>query len=333
MTFTFTQLSAGDPDPAAVADQGVTPVALELRTRHAPDRHIVMRRGSSLAGRCSCWWTEAPRLLGERYGLVGHYAAADHAAGTTLLEYACDVLASAGCTVAVGPMDGSTWRRYRLITERGEAPPFFLEPDNPDDWPRHWTDTGFAPLATYTSAVNEDLDTEDPRSDATRERLAASGITLRQFDPDRSEDELRRIFELSLVAFSRNFLYTPIGEAEFMAENRAALPVVRPELVLLAEKDDGLAGFMFALPDMLQARRGEAIDAVILKTMAVHPDVAGRGLGGLLMEEVQRAARSLGFRRAIHALMHEGNRSAALSARYARTIRRYTLYSRPIRGR
>ena len=36
---------------------------------------------------------------------------------------------------AVGPLDGSTWRRYRLVTERGVEPPFFMEPDNPDDWP------------------------------------------------------------------------------------------------------------------------------------------------------------------------------------------------------
>jgi GNAT superfamily N-acetyltransferase len=332
MTATFIELSAGDPDPAAATGGSVSPVALQQRTLHAPDRHVVLLREASLAGRCSCWWTEAPRVLGERYGLIGHYAAADHAAGTALLEYACGLLASAGCTLAVGPMDGNTWRRYRLITERGEAPPFFLEPDNPDDWPRHWTDAGFAPLATYTSAVNEDLDAEDPRSDMARQRLAAAGITLRQFDPGRAEEELRRIFELSLVAFSRNFLYTPIGESEFMTENRAVLPFVRPELVLLAEKDNDLAGFVFALPDMLQARRGEAVDTVILKTMAVHPEMAGRGLGGLLMAEVQRSAGSLGFRQAIHALMHEQNRSRTLSARSARTIRRYTLFSRPIAG-
>ncbi len=332
MTFRFTELSAGDPDPVAVADQGVGAVPLQQRTLHAPDRHIVMQRGSSLAGRCSCWWTVAPQLLGDRYGAIGHYAAADHAAGTALLERACDVLASAGCTVACGPMDGSTWRRYRLITERGEAPPFFLEPDNPDDWPRHWTDARFAPLATYTSAVNDDLGAEDPHSETARERLAGSGITLRQFDPARAGEELRRIFDLSLAAFSRNFLYTPISESEFMAENQAVLPFVRPELVLLAERDSDLAGFMFAVPDILQAHRGEAIDTVILKTMAVHPDLAGRGLGGLLMGEVQRAAGMLGFRRAIHALMHELNRSKTLSDRYARTIRRYTLFARPLRG-
>jgi hypothetical protein len=38
----------------------------------------------------------------------------------------------------------------------------------------------------------------------------------------------------------------------------------------------------------------------------------------------------MGFRRAIHALMHETNVSRRLSDRYARTMRRYALFSRPL---
>ncbi len=48
-------------------------------------------------------------------------------------------------------------------------------------------------------------------------------------------------------------------------------------------------GFMFAIPDLLQARRGVPIDTVILKTIAVDPAMSGMGLGGALMDLVQRA--------------------------------------------
>ena len=119
-----------------------------------------------------------------------------------------------------------------------------------------------------------------------------AGIAIRTFDPGRADAELRRIFALSLAAFSRNFLYTPISEAEFLAQNNAVLPFVRPELVLLAEKDGALAGFMFALPDVLQARRGEAVDTVILKTIAVHPSWLGHGPGR--RADGSRAARRRG---------------------------------------
>jgi hypothetical protein len=38
-------------------------------------------------------------------------------------------------------------------------------------------------------------------------------------------------------------------------------------------------------------------------------------------------AREAGYTRAIHALMHDANRSGNISSRYARPIRRYTLYA------
>ena len=164
-------------------------------------------------------------------------------------------------------------------------------------------------------------------------RLNDDGITIRTFDPDRADADLGRIFALSLAGFSRNFLYTPISEAEFRAQNTALLPFVRPELILLAEKDGALVGFMFALPDVLQERRGTRVDTVILKTIAVHPSLSGMGLGSVMLDLVQRSARHLGFRRAIHALIHETNASRAISDRYARTIRRYALLSRPLGGR
>lgn len=327
---TVHEFEPGAAAPEALSDRGIHPVSGDELAAHAPDRHLVVLDGRSLGARCSVWWTRTPRTLDATTGALGHYAAADATAGTAVLERACAVLAEAGCTMAVGPMDGNTWRRYRFITERGEAPPFFLEPDNPDEWPSHWTASGFEPLATYTSSANDDLSVEDPRSDLAREALLRHGVAIRPFDPSRAEEQLRRIFTLSLTAFSRNVLYTPIDEREFMAANRALLPHVRPDLILLAERAGELAGFMFAVPDMLQARRGEAVDTVVLKTMAVDPSCRGLGLGGVLMDDVQRAARLLGFRRAIHALMHETNRSRALSDRYAHTIRRYTLFSRPL---
>jgi GNAT superfamily N-acetyltransferase len=300
------------------------------RRLHRPDATLLSIVGGSLVARCSCWWTGTALHEGRHVGLIGHYAAADEGSAHALLARACGLLASSGAMIVVGPMDGSTWRRYRLIVDRGAEPPFFLEPDNPDEWPGHWARAGFAPLASYTSAINANLDFEDPRTSAALDRLREVGITIRTLDPPRQEAELQRIFKLSLSAFSRNVLYTPIAEAEFLEQYHAVLPHVRPELVLLAEKEDALVGFMFAIPDLLQARRGVPIDTVILKTIAVDPAMSGMGLGGALMDLVQRRARDLGFRRAIHALIHETNVSRTISGRSARTIRRYTLFSRPL---
>src|SRR5262249_7805065 len=194
-------LAAQDADPAVACDRGVALVAEAERRLHAPERTLLLVENGSLVARCSCWWTGTAGLGERPVGVTGHYAAADAAGGGALLADACALLSANGAAIAVGPMDGTTWRRYRFVVERGGEPMFFLEPDNPDDWPGHWSGAGFAPLATYTSAVNDNLAVEDPRRQAALDRLRAAGISIRSLDTSRTNEELQRIFRLSLSAF------------------------------------------------------------------------------------------------------------------------------------
>jgi GNAT superfamily N-acetyltransferase len=230
-------------------------------------------------------------------------------------------------------MDGNTWRRYRLITERGSEPVFFREPDNPEDWPRHFLDNGFTPFAYYSSAMTTDLSRKDPRMEQVADRLAAQGVRIRPLNPRGLEEDLHRIYTVARISFRNNFLYAPIEEAEFFAQYRQLLLCVRPGLILIAEFRERPIGFLFAFPDLLQARRGRSIDTVILKTVAVLPDRAHAGLGGLLVARGHEVARNLGYTRAIHALMHEHNNSRNISRHYAETIRRYALFARALRSR
>ena len=269
---------------------------------------------------------------GQRLGYIGHYAARDTATAAAMLNHACEQLVSHG-TLAIAPIDGNTWNRYRLLTERGSEPAFFLEPDNPDDWPVHFTGNGFTPLANYYSAVNDDLTRSDPRTGELMCRLTEQGIRLRPLDMDRFEEELRSLCHLALSSFQRNFLYTPIAEEDFLSQYLPIHSYLRSELVLIAEKENQPVGFMLSVPDLLQARRGQVVDTVIIKTVAVHPDRASGGLGTLLVAHCQDEANRLGYRRAIHALMHEANNSRRISGHTAKTIRRYTLFARPLGGR
>ncbi len=140
------------------------------------DARWMLEEDGAILARCSLWWSNVPGIPGQRVGIIGHYAARDADAATRLLQFACAELARQGCSLAVGPMDGSTNQRYRLLTERGTEPPFFLEPDNPDDWPAHFTSSGFAPLANYCSALQTGLNQADPRFPALVKRFAAEGF-------------------------------------------------------------------------------------------------------------------------------------------------------------
>jgi hypothetical protein len=224
-------------------------------------------------------------------------------------------------------MDGNTWRRHRLLTERGAEPAFFMEPDNPDEWPQWFAAAGFAPLATYFSAINNDLSRQDPRIPRAIERLESQGVQLRMLRLEDFAGELRRIYAVACVSFQGNFLYTPIGEAEFLAQYEPVRAHVRPELVLLAEHAGQPVGFVFGIPDLVQASRAP-VDTAVLKTVAVLPGRAYAGLGNVLVARFQQAARAVGLRRVIHALMHESNNSLNLSGHYAQPFRRYALYAR-----
>lgn len=304
-------------------------ISSDALSGHRPDAHwLLVENGKRPVARCSLWWRTVPDHPGQRLGLIGHYASRDRAAGIELLGHACAELAGRGCTLAVGPLDGATWRRYRFVVERGGEPPFFLEPDNPDEWPLLFTAAGFREFASYHSSLDADLSTVDPRLSGVGERMARRGVTLRELDPARFEQELDAIFELCLIGFRRNFLYTPIGREEFKGAYRKVRPFIRPELTLLAEHEGRTVGFLFALPDMLQAQRGNRVDTVIMKSIAVLPGKSYGGLGNLLMGRTLANIRDLGYRRAIHALVYDGNSSRHMSARYARPMRRYALFSR-----
>jgi GNAT superfamily N-acetyltransferase len=309
----------------------LAPFDPEDLARHACDEHwTLVNNNGEPVGRCSLWWRHAPSLPGYRLGIIGHYAVRDAEAARALLQHACEQLTAHGCTMAVGPMDGNTWRRYRLITERGSEPVFFLEPDNPDDWPGHFYGAGFAPLAHFSSAINTELAREDPRMQEVGDRLTTRGVRIRPLNLQRLEDDVHHLYTLSRLSFQDNLLFMPIEEAEFIAQYRHILPRVRPEMVLIAEHLERPIGFVFAVPDLLQAGRGGEIDTVILKTVAVMPECAGAGLGSLLMARVHEIARQLGYTRVIHALMHETNNSLKISRHSAKTIRRYTLFARPL---
>ena len=305
-----------------------------LPSMQQADAHwLVLGADEQGVARCSLWWQNVPAYNAERLGFIGHYAAHEARAAQCLLAQACAHLAEQGCTLAVGPLDGNTFRHYRLLTERAVAgrqqPPFFLEPDNPDDWPDHWRQAGFLPFAQYVSAIGE-LPAADPRTASLAQRVADHGILIRAVDLHEFAAELQRIYGVVRKSFHNNFLYTPIDAAEFMAQYAPVRNYIQPSLVLLAEQAGEPVGFIFALPDLAQAQRGESVDTVIIKTVGVVPELGGLGLGGLLVARCQLAARALGYRYAIHALMVEDNRSRKISAHYAQVMRRYTLFAKPL---
>jgi GNAT superfamily N-acetyltransferase len=296
----------------------------QVQAQQADEHWLLMNGTTNVVARCSLWWKRTPAYQTHCVGLIGHFAARGESAAQELLTTACDALRARDCSLALGPIDGNTWNRYRLVTERGDASPFFLEPENPLEWPQYFAQNGFAEAATYFSTITNDLSWRHPRLDELTARL--QHVTIRAAQRDCFNDELRRIYSVAAIAFQNNFLYTPLSEAEFIALYETLLRFVQPELILLAEHEGRAVGFLFALPDWLQTQRAEPMDTFIVKTVAALPEYAG--LGSLLVARSHEIGARLGFRRAIHALMHEDNKSRGISKHYSQPLRRYALFAK-----
>lgn len=292
---------------------------------HDPDTHLMLGVDTgSCRARCSLWWTDAPEYENHQVGLVGHYASADDDAARALLSAALDRLRTEGCTIAIGPMDGSTWFSYRFVTGGSDRTPFFLEPEHPAPYPDQFVAAGFAPLTHYFSADVPELDTKSPGPPPV-------GVSVRSLSLDQREKELARLYDLVRQSFAENVLYRPISEERFGHLYGRLLSSVDPSLVRLAETANGnLVGVAFLVPDRRMAERGAAVDTVIAKTLAVRPDVAGQGLGRWLLAEAQWRARQQGYTCGIHALMQEDNRSRRISQHYGDPFRRYTLFAQEL---
>lgn len=303
--------------------------AAEFEKQHADIYLCAVSENDEAHARCSLWWTHVPALEHHRAGVIGHYAAASEEAAAAVLAEAQERLRAASCTLAIGPMNGNTWRNYRFVTDCGEEPAFFLEPVNPPEWPLQFERAGFSPVASYFSALNSDLSRPDPRIDALGKKIAEAGVVLRSASAD-LRSELERIYAVSRVSFRQNFLYTEIPEADFIAMYEPVLPVARPELVLIAERAGQCVGYLFAIPDLAQKARGLDVDTFILKTVSILPQPELRGLGTLLVARAQQLGHEMGLRRCIHALMFENNTSLNISRHYASIMRKYTLYSKDL---
>ena len=313
-----------DNFPAALRTPGRPPCDARLFLVCGPD-------GTPLA-RCAALWNAAMRLPdGETPGVIGWFAAREGAeaadAAHTVLDAATAALrADHGAQSVVGPIDFCTWDAYRLALPEAGPRRFLPDVDTPPHYPALFESAGFAKLADYSSTRLVPTPATWTHLESASARFASCGVRIENFDHARAERDLLDIFAVARVAFARAFLYTPISEEAFLARYRPYVPRIEPGFVLIARQASGApVGFVFAIPNPLAPPDSPEI---VVKTAAILPDSALRGLGTCLIEHIHRGAAEKGFKACYHALMHEANISAKITADCATVVRRYRLYVR-----
>ncbi len=304
--------------------------AQRLQVEQVDQHFAALDAEQNIRARCSIWWRDTANVNGSTTGAIGHYAATDAEYGEAVLQHACRELKNRRCDIAVGPLDGNTWRRYRFITERGRAKPFFLEPDNPDEWPLHFGNRGFSVLAHYVSEINPDMANRQPELGSLRAKFASLGVQIEPVDIEYPVDDMAGIYRVVCESFRNAFLYTPLDIDSYCYIYEPLLMQVDPGLMLVARHDDEVVGFILAPPDFMQLSYQKSMDAIVLKTVAVLPRKEYSGLGRVLIVDLLANAIDMGFTTAISALMQTENRSQKISSDCAGPMRGYSLFAKEL---
>jgi GNAT superfamily N-acetyltransferase len=289
---------------------------------------------------------------GVPLGMLGFFEALDRSQEVgSMLRAALSWLEEQGVHQVVGPMNGDTWHKYRFNTGPFDCPPFLGEPYNPPYYPRHWELVGFRPFESYFSTRVDDVSTVVPRFEPMLRRVLARGYRLRPIRPERFDDELRMLYDVSREVFPQNLLYEDIDWEDFRGLYSATRSIIDKDLVWFATAPDGqCAGFLFTYRDLhravaaMQGRRGPiaklrfwlrrgGADAVNLKSFGVLPRFRRSGIGVALVCQVYQQMLEMGYHKANLCLIREGNPSGRMDGGQGRLLRRYVLYTTNLKDR
>lgn len=264
-------------------------------------------------------------------GAIGFWAcsAGHDDAGRAVLAAARRWLAERGLD-AVGPLDLSTWHRYRFVVEGFENGRFLLEPWNRPDEVRLWEEAGFVPMLSHATVVWPVVDVPPLR--AAHEEAVALGVTFVDMAELAPDDVLAALYDVVSASFAGKAGFQAISRDRFFSLYAAAALLMTPRLSFLARGRDGrVLGFAFAYPDWLEPLRVPGLASpmtTVLKTLARIPD-APPWLGYALCHQHAVSARDAGFSTVLFALMERWAafvRVARMHGAPARVWKRYALF-------
>ena len=230
---------------------------------HATVQLFLARRGGIVVGRISA---HIDRLAlaqppeqgsGPGTGNWGMMEAEDEAVMAALIAGAENWLRGQGMTRVIAPMSMSVWEEPGLLVKGFDHCPTVMMGHH-DPRYRGWIEAlGYHPvksLVTYDLEVQNGL---PPLID----RIVASGernpkIRIRQVDLKRFDEEAALILSILNDAWSGNWGFVPITDSEVAYTGRKLKPLVKADLVLIAELEGEPVAFMMTLPDINQIVRG-----------------------------------------------------------------------------
>ncbi|MFN3287668.1 MAG: N-acetyltransferase [Sphingomonadaceae bacterium] len=226
---------------------------------HARARLFLAERDGRVVGRISAQVDELVQVhMGAGTGQFGFFAVEDDpAVSAALFDAAEDWLRAQGMTRSMGPFSLSIWDEPGLLIEGFDHPPTVMMGHARPWWRTHVEARGYAKakdLYTYDLKIDTPFPPAAQRVVRTGEghkRLVVRETRMADYDR-----EAATILDILNDAWSGNWGFIPLTPAEALYAGKKLRPIVRPDLVRIAEYDGEPIAFMFTLPDLNEVTRG-----------------------------------------------------------------------------
>ena len=219
---------------------------------HAKAQLWLATRGDKVVGRISAQVDDlVQEHMGQGTGQWGFLDALDEETAHALIKTAEDWLRQQGMKVALGPISLSIWDEPGLEIEGFAQPPTAMMGHHKPEYQGWIEDAGYKKAKDLLTYEVDIAHWDDPKIN----RLIAMGeknphIRIRMVDKSKFDEEARIILNILNDAWSNNWGYVPLTEAEIAYAGKKLKPIIYNELVRIAEIDGEPVAFMITIPDI-----------------------------------------------------------------------------------
>jgi GNAT superfamily N-acetyltransferase len=282
---------------------------------NADAEFFLAKRDGKVVGRIAAVFDRAHNKFHEESaGFFGFFESIDDAeTARALLTRARQWVADRGAKFLRGPVNPSMNYECGTLIDGFDSTPMIMMTYNPRYYPALMEKAGLAKVKDLNAYVNkaDSVDLEKIGRVADR-KLAKSGVTVRPINMKDFNGEVNRIWEVYNSAWERNWGFVPMTREEFFLMGKEMKQILKPELVLIGEKDGKAVGFALALPDVnfaLKPAGGSLLPTGLLKilyyqrlikslrvlALGVVEEYRTSGVAAAFYANLVRTARKLGY--------------------------------------
>ena len=189
--------------------------------------------------------------MGPGTGNFGMFEASSQSVGDALMAEAEQWLRAEGMTRVLGPLSLSVWDEPGLLTKGHDHSPTVMMGHHKAAYERWIEAAGYKPakqLSTWDLNICQDFPPLINRIIQSGERN--SRITVRKVDKAKFDEEAAIILSILNDAWSDNWGFVPLTDREIAYAGKKLKPIVREDLIRIAELEGRPVAFMMTLPDL-----------------------------------------------------------------------------------